>query len=71
MCNHRWIVFSTALSSGFLMLRCSKCHASGLVKSPTTKEWNKAYHAPSSPYVWRGGCFRVSIQHKKRSIVYD
>lgn len=52
--KHRWIVFSTALSSGELMLACSRCDAYATVLPEDSAEWSAAYYAPSSPYLYRG-----------------
>lgn len=61
-CEHVWVVFSTALTEGWLMVQCVKCRAMGTVDHPTKKEWRKAFHAPSSPYRWHNGS-RVTIRH--------
>jgi hypothetical protein len=50
---HEWVVFSTALSDGWLMLQCVKCGLHGTIKDPSKKEWNKAFHAPARPYRWK------------------
>lgn len=49
---HRWVVFSTALMQGSLMLLCLDCGAYGTVDNPTKEEWSAAFHAPSEPYFW-------------------
>jgi len=52
-CNdHEWVVFSTALDEGCLMLQCVKCGLHATVNDRSKKEWSKAYHAPSKPYRW-------------------
>jgi hypothetical protein len=51
-CGHRWVVFSTALQEGALMLQCLKCGAFGTVDDPSREEWNRAHSAPSHPYPW-------------------
>src|SRR4051812_23143733 len=48
--GHHWVVFSTALGEGWLMLQCVDCGLHGTVNDPTKKEWSKAFHAPSRPY---------------------
>lgn len=50
--DHTWVVFSTALQDGWLMLQCVDCGLHGVVKNPTKKEWSTAFHAPSKPYQW-------------------
>ena len=51
-CQHSWVVFSTALEEGWLMVQCTKCGLHGTVDDPTMEEWSRAYHAPSAPYPW-------------------
>lgn len=51
-CLHEWIVFSTALSEGWLMLQCVECGMHGTVNDPSADEWSAAFHAPSKPYRW-------------------
>lgn len=50
--DHTWVVFSTAVADGWLMLQCVDCGFHGVVKDPTKKEWSKAFRAPSRPYIW-------------------
>jgi hypothetical protein len=50
--GHHWVVFSTALGEGWLMLQCVDCGQHGTVNAPTKKEWERAFHAPSRPYRW-------------------
>jgi hypothetical protein len=50
--QHEWVVFSTALQEGWLMLQCEICGSQGTVDDPTREEWRRAYHAPSAPYRW-------------------
>jgi len=69
MCNHRWIVFSADLECCFISVQCSKCHAKGRVSKPSQRELKKAFFATSLPYVWTGGCFRVSILRVKSDIL--
>lgn len=60
-CNHRWVVFSTALADGCLMLECELCGMRSTVDNPTEEEWNAAFYAPSNPYIWEGGDERVNV----------
>lgn len=62
-CKHEWVVYSTALTEGWLMLQCVQCGTMGTVDDPSKNEWNQAYHAPSRPYQWRVSS-RVTIRHK-------
>jgi hypothetical protein len=50
--NHEWVVFSTAVDDGCLMLQCVGCNAYATIRDPSKKEWSKAYHAHSTPYRW-------------------
>lgn len=50
--QHEWVVFSTALQEGWLMLQCVECGMMGTVENPTKEEWSEAFHAPSQPYRW-------------------
>ncbi len=50
--NHEWVVFSTALKEGWLMLQCVECGAMGTIDDPSTEEWSAAFLAPSRPYRW-------------------
>lgn len=51
--DHEWVVFSTAMNDGCLMLQCVQCGLHATVDDPSKEEWSKAYHAPSKPYRWR------------------
>jgi len=51
-CDHEWVVFSTALNEGCLMVQCVICGAHGSVDDPAADEWNEAFYAPSNPYRW-------------------
>ena len=51
-CQHSWVVFSTALEEGWLMVQCTKCGLHGTVDDPTMEEWSRAFHAPATPYPW-------------------
>lgn len=50
--NHEWVVFSTAINEGWLMLQCVECGLHATVGDSSKKEWSKAFHAPSKPYRW-------------------
>lgn len=50
--EHLWVVFSTALTEGWLMLQCVRCGRHGTVTDPSKQEWSDAFHAPSAPYCW-------------------
>jgi hypothetical protein len=53
-CNpsHEWVVYSTALAEGWLMLQCVECGLMGTIEEPSLEEWRQAFHAPSRPYPW-------------------
>jgi hypothetical protein len=51
--NHEWVVFSTALDDGCLMLQCVECGLHGTVDDPSREEWKNAFRAPSQPYRWQ------------------
>jgi hypothetical protein len=53
MHGHEWVVYSTALREGWLMLQCVECGAMGTIDDPSPEEWSDAFHAPSRPYAWR------------------
>jgi len=50
--QHEWVVFSTALEEGWLMVQCVGCGLHGTVEDPSEEEWSEAYHAPERPYRW-------------------
>lgn len=50
--RHTWVVFSTALGDGWIMLQCVDCGLHATVEDPTSEEWGQAFHAPSRPYQW-------------------
>ncbi len=50
--GHEWVVFSTNISFGCLMVQCVECGAFGTVDDPSKQEWSEAYDAPSRPYRW-------------------
>lgn len=58
---NEWVVISTALLEGALILVCAETGAYGIVRDPTKAEWSEAFHAPSNPYRWRGGDERVEL----------
>ena len=62
-CIHEWVVFSTALKQGWLMLQCIHCGAMGTVNDPTEEEWAAAFHAPTNPYRWEDES-RVQVRRK-------
>src|SRR5262249_37322289 len=71
-CEHEWVVFSTALQRGALILECMGCHAFGVVEDPTSEGWGEAHDAPSQPYRWQGNaCVKIIRQpgEVKRSYV--
>lgn len=49
---HEWVVFSTALTEGWLMLQCVECGQHAAVEDPSADEWSDAFQSPSSPYRW-------------------
>lgn len=61
--KHEWVVFSTALQEGWLMLQCVKCGATGTVDDPSREEWSDACHAPVRPYRWDDDA-RVTVRHR-------
>lgn len=50
--KHEWWVYSTCLSTGWLMLECAITKQTAYVKNPSKKEWSEAFRAPSHPYRW-------------------
>ena len=50
---HEWVLFSTALAEGWLMVQCVQCGLHGTVNDPTKEEWSAAFYAPSKPYRWK------------------
>lgn len=59
--GHEWVVYSTALVQGWLMLQCVECWAMGTIDEPCEHEWSEANHAPSRPYRWHDGT-RVTLR---------
>lgn len=51
-CKHEWVVFSTAINDGYVIVQCCKCDTVGAIENPTKEEWADAYDAPSHPYHW-------------------
>lgn len=51
--EHEYVVFSTALEQGCLMLQCVECGLHATVEDPSKEEWSKGVRAPSKPYRWR------------------
>jgi hypothetical protein len=68
-CNHNWVVFSTALEEGWLMVQCLTCAAGGTVDDPSAAEWRAAFHAPSRPYRWTYPA-RVTLRVPPGSALY-
>ena len=50
--GHEWVVYSTALEEGWLMLQCVECGLMGTIENPSKEEWSQAFHASSRPYPW-------------------
>ena len=50
--GHEWVVYSTALQEGWLMLQCVGCGWGAVVTDPSLAEWSEAFYAPSRPYRW-------------------
>ncbi len=61
--QHEWVVFSTALAEGWLMLQCVRCGTHGTVNDPTSDEWSAAFYAPDQPYQWKDDA-RVTVRGK-------
>ena len=61
-CNHSWMVFSTAVATGQIMVECELCEATGTVDAHTRAEWQAAFYAPSNPYRWDGGDDRITVR---------
>lgn len=53
--RHEWVVYSTALQEGWLMLHCVECGAEGTIDAPSKKELSAAAYSPSRPYRWKDG----------------
>lgn len=67
-CNeHEWVVFSTAINDGVLMLQCVDCGKNAIVSDPTLEEWSEAFTAPTQPYRWRDQG-RVRVQGTQNSL---
>jgi hypothetical protein len=45
--DHEWVVYSTAMQEGWLMVQCVECLALGTIDEPSEEEWSAAFHAPS------------------------
>lgn len=58
-CNHEWLVYSTAIVQGWLLLFCARCGIEGRVKDSSIEEWKEAFYAPSHHYPWKGPTERV------------
>jgi len=54
--EHEWMVYSTAVGTGVIMVRC-ECGALGGVPAGRFEQadWNEAFYAPSAPYPLREG----------------
>jgi hypothetical protein len=63
--EREWVVFSTAVEDGVLMLECAKTGAFGIVRNSSKEEWSAAFTAPDSPYRWNGGDDRVELIHER------
>jgi hypothetical protein len=50
ICNHKWVVYSTALPNQLILVQCINCKTKGNVPDATTEEWRKAHHAPNHPW---------------------
>jgi hypothetical protein len=61
MCQHGWIVYSTAIATQVIMVYCEKCSARGYVEDFSEEEWNDAFWAPEQSYPWQGkGTVKIS-----------
>ena len=77
-CDHKWVVYSTALAEVWLMLKCLYCGAHGSVDYPTSEEWGEAFDAASNPYTWPAksrvtirGCLPDTVRHVLRLFNYE
>lgn len=62
--KHEWIVYSTAVGYGVIMVKCD-CGRTGSIHNPSIDEWKAAYYAPSNPYLWTGDNSRIHINKKR------
>jgi hypothetical protein len=69
MCKHEWVVFSKALSEGWLMLQCVHSLAHATVDDPSEGEWEDAHGAPSKPYRWEDES-RLTLHPEKSTDAY-
>jgi hypothetical protein len=54
-CEHDWFVYSTATANQpKILVQCCKCCVLGSTMHFTAGEWGQAFHAPTSPFRWRG-----------------
>lgn len=53
-CLHEWWVYSTSISPPSIMVQCRHCRVLGNTEHYTSAEWQKAYHAPTEPFIWEG-----------------
>ena len=67
--DHEWVVFSTTLQEGRLMLQCVICGIEGTIDDPTREEWRRAFHAPSAPYRW-GNASRVTVRRSNSATFF-
>jgi hypothetical protein len=48
----KWVVFSTCVGDCTLLVQDKSSGEYGIVPFPSIEEWQKAFHAFSSPYLW-------------------
>lgn len=68
--KHEWVVFSTALEEGWLMLQCVECGLNATVDDPSMEEWAQAFHARSKPYRWHDENRVVTHEEKPPGQLY-
>lgn len=60
----KWMVYSTVLASRAILVQRVDTKERGSIYDSTKEEWGEAFHAPSSPYLWKGGDERIVISRR-------
>lgn len=59
--KHKWMVYSSSVLLGYLMVWCDYCGAYGEIRDVSSDEMYKWFIANTYPAEWKGGDERVVI----------
>ena len=67
--DHEWVVYSTALREGWLMVQCVECGAVGTIHDPSAEEKSEAFYAPARPYRWQDNTRVIERRYASPNVI--